>query len=376
MARPQLSIPSYRHHKASDLGFVVIDGRSHYLGRYNSPESREAYARVLASWNANGSLPKPRRAAPLTIVGMLAAFWEHVEREGLYLKNGRRTSERLCLAIALRPLATLFGNTLAAEFGPRDLITARKELCSPRPAMPGEKRRRVHTLPIVRSSVNKHLHRIRRVFRWAVAMELIPESTWNALRAVDGIRKGQSMAVRESSKVKPANLRDVVTVLRKASPLTAALIRLQWYTGARPGEAIQLRLGDIDRKGAVWLYRPGSHKNEHRDIEREIPLGPKAQRVLAPFLSLDPSAYLFPGRFANAHVGEAAYAKSIARICDAEGCGHWTPHQLRHNAATRIRRTHGLDAARTVLGHSDAETTTIYAERDSRTAREVALATG
>ena len=33
---------------------------------------------------------------------------------------------------------------------------------------------------------------------------------------------------------------------------------------------------------------------------------------------------------------------------------HWHPNQLRHNAATRLRREFGLDMARAVLGHSSA----------------------
>ena len=42
----------------------------------------------------------------------------------------------------------------------------------------------------------------------------------------------------------------------------------------------------------------------------------------------------------------------------------WYPHQLRHSAATRIRQRFGIEAARTVLGHSDIDTSEIYAERD------------
>ena len=43
----------------------------------------------------------------------------------------------------------------------------------------------------------------------------------------------------------------------------------------------------------------------------------------------------------------------------------WHPHQLRHNAATRIRREFGLEAAQLVLGHSSAVVTdAVYAERD------------
>jgi integrase len=43
----------------------------------------------------------------------------------------------------------------------------------------------------------------------------------------------------------------------------------------------------------------------------------------------------------------------------------WHPHQLRHNAATAIRSSFGLEAAQLALGHASAQITdAVYAERD------------
>jgi site-specific recombinase XerC len=42
----------------------------------------------------------------------------------------------------------------------------------------------------------------------------------------------------------------------------------------------------------------------------------------------------------------------------------WSPNQLRHLRGTEIRKRFGLEASQTVLGHSHADTTEIYAERD------------
>ena len=47
-------IPGYRHYKPKDLAVVRIDGKDSYLGKYNSPESREKYDRLIAEWLANG----------------------------------------------------------------------------------------------------------------------------------------------------------------------------------------------------------------------------------------------------------------------------------------------------------------------------------
>src|SRR5262249_3394477 len=42
----------------------------------------------------------------------------------------------------------------------------------------------------------------------------------------------------------------------------------------------------------------------------------------------------------------------------------WHPNQLRHNAATNLRKEYGVELARIVLGHATAFTTEIYAEAD------------
>ena len=47
----------------------------------------------------------------------------------------------------------------------------------------------------------------------------------------------------------------------------------------------------------------------------------------------------------------------------------WHPHQLRHNAATYIRKEFGIEVARVILGHRTAAVTEIYAELDDAKAK-------
>jgi len=54
----------------------------------------------------------------------------------------------------------------------------------------------------------------------------------------------------------------------------------------------------------------------------------------------------------------------------------WHPHQLRHSAGTRIRKEMGLEAAQVYLGHSKADVTQIYAERNLELARQIAAKYG
>ena len=65
------------------------------------------------------------------------------------------------------------------------------------------------------------------------------------------------------------------------------------------------------------------------------------------------------------------YGRAIKRACEKAAVPCWHPHQLRHNAATHLRKEYGIEAARVVLGHRSALVTEIYAEIDRTKAAEV-----
>jgi integrase len=72
----------------------------------------------------------------------------------------------------------------------------------------------------------------------------------------------------------------------------------------------------------------------------------------------------------------ASICHAVRDACKAAGVPSWHPHQLRHLRATEIRREYGLEAAQVVLGHSQANITQLYAERDLSLARKVATELG
>ena len=49
----------------------------------------------------------------------------------------------------------------------------------------------------------------------------------------------------------------------------------------------------------------------------------------------------------------------------------WTPNQLRHTAATVLRRAFGIEATRVVLGHTSSVVTEIYAALDQSKAADI-----
>lgn len=90
-----------------------------------------------------------------------------------------------------------------------------------------------------------------------------------------------------------------------------------------------------------------------------------------------------PGRLPGLEYSTLSYDRAVKRACRnafpaPKGLGkrelkaweknnHWSPNQLRHSLATEVRKfdsKKGLEAASVLLGHSDLETTQIYAEAD------------
>ncbi|MDE2097202.1 MAG: tyrosine-type recombinase/integrase [Patescibacteria group bacterium] len=124
------------------------------------------------------------------------------------------------------------------------------------------------------------------------------------------------------------------------------MILLQWLAGMRTQEVLLMRSCDIDRSGAVWLYRPHQHKNLWRGQERVVHLGPTAQRILRRYLSR--SGYLFSPRDAmrgrpggsraklRERYDNMTYARAVARACAKAAVPPFPPYSLRHACATRV----------------------------------------
>jgi integrase len=373
-------VPALQLHKASGQAVVKVGGRVRYLGAFGSDEAQQKYQRVLAEFRASGGLAA---VAVVTIDHVIAGYWRHAEV--YYRKNGKPTSELSVLKLAMRFLHDLYGPLPVTEFGPLRLKACREVMID---------------TGLARTTINGYVSRIRQAVAWAVENELVPGPVLLALRAVPGLKVGRSRA-REGEPVRPVERAAVDALLPHVSRQVAAMIELQWWSGMRPQEVVQMRMAEIDRGGRVWLYRPRDHKVEHYGMERVVPLGPQCQAVLAPFLSFDPLASLFSPRAAElerrkaqraarktkvwrSHSNRArrarrrekgsdvqnlrecydtnSYRRAITRGCEAAGIPGWSPNRLRHSAATRIRREMGIEVAQAVLGHRQLETTQVYAE--------------
>jgi integrase len=393
-----LRTPSYRLHKPTGQAVVTLDGRDFYLGRFGSSESRAEYDRIIVEWISNGRrLPAPASGvgSDLTVNELLLAYLGFAD--SYYVKHGRPTTEPASIRLSIRPLRPLYGDTMAKDFGPLQLKAIRQ-------AMIGS--------GLCRNEVNKRTGRIVRLFKWAVGEGMVPPSVHHGLQAVSGLRRGRA-DVRESGPVKPVPEAFVDAIRPHVSRQVWAMIQLQRLSGMRPQEVCLIRSCDLDTSGRVWIYTPREHKTEHHGRERKIYLGPQAQAVLREWLHPDLTAPLFQPREAmeerqaerrrgrktpltpsqrgrkrqakpKRSPGERYETRSYYHAVlygirkanqEAEKSGNppipaWHPNQLRHNAATRLRKEFGLDVARAVLGHSTPVVTEVYAELDGAKAAE------
>ena len=346
----QKRIPGYLLHKPTGQAYVRVNGRCRYLGAYNSPESRQLYERIIAEF-----LDEPDvtfNGQQITINDLCIQYVQQAKR--FYVKDGRQTSEVHCIRAALKPLVKLFGETKAVAFGPRRLKDVREEMI-----------RKGHA----RKPINKNVGRIRSMFKWAVAEELLPVSVHSSLLCVQGLRSGRTEA-RESQPVAPVSMPHIEAIKKEVSRSVAGLIEFQLRTGARPGEAVIARLCDIVATGSIWEFIPRSHKTQHHGRDRKVMIGPRGQELIRQYMTTDTTAPLFPNRFGKVY-SVHGYRTAIRRACQRLDVPVWKPNQLRHSFATTIRREAGIETTRVVLGHSSAVTSEIYAEKDFDAARTI-----
>jgi integrase len=297
-----------------------------------------------------------------------------------YVKGGRQTREFGCIREAFKPLRQMYELTLVDEFGPLCLQALRESMVE---------------LGWSRKYINKQISRVRRMFRWGVSHELVKAETYHALRAVEDLKKGRTSA-RDFAPVGPVADDVVEITLAELSPIVADMVRFQRLTGCRPSEVCLLRPDAIDRSSDVWLFRPDQHKTEHQDRDRIIHIGPQAQQIVLKYLLSSDDAFCFdpqeaPGARKNSRerYTKDSYGRAVRRAVrrinkaritkdgdKATLLDLWSPNRLRHSAATEIRKEFGIEDAQVVLGHSSANVTEVYAERDQKLAAGIARRLG
>lgn len=386
-----MHIPKYRKHSSRDLGFVEWKGKRHLMpGRFNSRVSKQAYQGFLSKHVFPGITPPPESSTVAWLCVQYLAFAREY--------YGADTGEYTHLNSVTKVMVEVAGTVLASEFTPKDLKSCREVMIG---------------MGWVRTSINHQAQRIRRIFSWGVEEGIVPAATADALRHVAPLREGKC-AAPESEPIEPVPPEWVDRTLPHLPPIIADMVRVQRLTGMRSSEVIGMTPAQIDKSPpelstvdtSLWLYRPGKHKMR-RKKQLMVPLGPKVQAILHPYLDRGPDVPLFspresverhhaartrktkrqpsqvarkrktrPKRVPGDHYTSKSYRRAIAEACRKNNLQHWHPHQLRHTLSTEVRAEYGLEAAQVILGHSHADVTQIYAERDLRLACKVAGSRG
>jgi len=320
---------------------------------------------------AGESAPTPRerpRGAPVLVregVERYVRACADIYREG---REGRYH------AYALRAVLERLGDREVESLAVADLLDCREDL-------------------IERGYARKTINHFVGVWRlwagWMMENRLCSASAKVEIVATPPLKPRRSRAP-EPQPVRAVPHWQVKAAMRDAPPSLRAMVYVQELSGMRPGEVCAMRAEDVDRRGRLWIYRPAVHKNDWRGMPRAVVLGPRAQKILRPYLAkasgpvfspaladrewraakraarkspVQPSQRGGARRVAKPEkrpgatwLRDAYTAAVAARVNRAVRAGiipeRWSPNQLRHACATRVRLWFGLEAAKGVLGHS------------------------
>jgi integrase/recombinase XerD len=136
------------------------------------------------------------------------------------------------------------------------------------------------------------------------------------------------------------------------------ILMLAYGAGLRIGEAVRVRVADIDRQRKVLRVQQGKGKKDRYTL-----LSPALQEILDRYCwAARPEDLLFTTRFQDRPITDS----TVQRVCiqarkDAGIDKRISPHTLRHSFATHLLEA-GTDlrVMQVLLGHASPKTTAIY----------------
>jgi len=380
--------------RSGKYAVVYAHGKRNFLGLYGSQESKVAYARFVAEVQTNPTFILSKGETKITVRELTAAFLDYVEATA----DSKTYSHYR--VIVLDFVDKLYGDdTPVDSFKPSCLKLVREEM--------------VRSRRFCRKLVNKYANLIISIFGWGVENELVPETTWRALKAVKSLPEGYP-GTFDNEERQPVPDDVIRRTLPFMPPILRAMIQIQYLTGCRPSEIFNMRTGEIDRTrgNGLWYYTPKSHKTKKHIGKKEIPLGKPEQELIAPYLvGKKPEAAVFSPRTAqeerNAEkranrktkISPSQAARDKARAAKPSRYGefynrdsyrqaighaikrgnrllpedqqipHWFPYLLRNSAATATELAHSDEDAQALLGHKTVNMTKRYS-KTQKTRRE------
>ena len=261
------------------------------------------------------------------------------------------------------------------------------------------------TRGLSRYSVARLLSFLRQCLSWGRVAGMVPAGVVADVGNVK-IAKGATPRPKVRRGVTWEQVEAVCAKLR--GKVAADVLRVLWYSGARPSEVERITVGMVHRAGVVrpekgqpvalgrcWAVNFG--RDSKTGEERCLFFGPRAQAVIGPYLEKRPAgAVLFQTREGKPYTYRLL-TQAIQRACGwykgkrgkesggakAKPAGLWGAYNLRHGAAERVQAHYsglvpgaGWLAAQSFLGHKIKGVTSGYSGADWVTAERVAAELG
>jgi integrase len=399
-----------RWHAGAGQWYVRIDGVQRYLGA-EEVAARGVWSSLRDEFVRRQPAPveedsRPVKSEPKKISGLVLRYIE--------VMKGRVTDRRTWSRInaAMEMLLKHFGKSSPAEFRAKSFRFLREQFV--------KCRREVDGMPVSRKWVNHLAAEVRAFVRWASEEELMPSEAAASVMLIKPLRIDQGG--RETEIRMPPEAGAVEATLPYLFSPVREMVELQLLTGLRPGELCELKPAYFSRSPGeqiqipntrkkvsamvvdgvlVWLYIPTHHKTLRKGKHRVIPMGPKAQVILAPFLDgRAPFAHVFDPRLSDRsrrlggrvikrdRMRTGSYWRAIRNAIRRANrqrpldnpprplIPHWHPYQIRHAAATSIGDQYDSEHAAAILGHSGTDAVGIYMQQAVNKAAKVAAERG
>jgi len=397
-------------------------------GAFNSPESRTAFAKFQLELEA---CPVPAEVTRdgLTVAELLLAYLDFAERH-YRTPDGRSTSEIYEVRVVIRALRELYAETPVSEFGPLALKSARQKWVNEGRSRTECNRRAGVVKRIIKWAVAEELappavyqalaavtglQKGRTSARECDPVAPVDDAVVDAtlphlnryvrgmvqFQRLSGCRPGEVCLLRrcDIDMSNPVWLYTPVhhkNAWRGQSRVIAIGPKAQevlkeFFTGDSddylfsPRRAVEEHLAErtANRKTPHWSSHLKRNTKKRKTNPKRAPAEKynHASYAVAVDRACD-RAFPLPKKLAP-HAKESR-VKWWRRLTDAERDAvnawrkeyRWSPNQLRHSFATAVRREHGLEATQVLLGHTHADVTQIYAERNAELATGVAAKIG
>lgn len=170
--------------------------------------------------------------------------------------------------------------------------------------------------------------------------------------------KGIKVETEERETLSEMELRKIMQHLTPAT--TKALLYLLYYTGLRIGEAVQLKIGDVDFDKAEILVRDTKNKED-----RIVPINEKLKKILKEYLAngrVDCKTDNYFSTYPKGQICAQEINKQLRNAKVKAGIEKAiTAHSFRHSFASNlIQRGVDVVTLRKLLGHKNIRTTSIY----------------